>query len=146
MNPYTTSDYFNREVKPRNRWLVFALLLLIVQGYVLFNDSPPSEPAAWLTAIISFLKPLPGATAPGEPGFDLVVHFSSFALITVCLLLARLRPGFVLLTFGAYAALTEIIQEYLLYYRTGSFIDLVADLLGICFSLAVFLYWYRRRI
>lgn len=146
MNPFSSTDYYNRQVRPSFFWLGVSFLLLTLQGYVLFNDAAPSQPADWLRALVKILTPLPGATAPGETGFDLIVHFSSFALITMTLLLARFRPLFIILVFGSYAAASEIIQEFMLYYRTGSFADLTADWLGITFSLLIFLYWYQRKI
>ncbi|MDO5060870.1 MAG: hypothetical protein Q4D73_04475 [Actinomycetaceae bacterium] len=146
MNPFSPTDYFHRDIAPNYRWLTLAVILLIIQGYVLFNDSPPSEPAAWLLTLNQILTPLPGVTAPTETGFDLIVHFSSCALIAMALYLSHLRPGFVFIVLGTYAWLTEIIQDRLLYYRTGSYIDAIADMLGITFSFVIFYFFYRRKL
>lgn len=144
MNPFAPTDYFHRPISPQLKWLTLGIILLIAQGYLFFTDNPPSQPPAWMTWLDQLLAPLPGVSAPSEPGFDLIVHFSGFALITTTLLLARLRPLFLFFTLTAYAGLTEIIQENLLYYRSGSWLDFAADALGISLALLLYLYWRKR--
>ncbi|MCS4484527.1 hypothetical protein NXS08_03375 [Gleimia sp. 6138-11-ORH1] len=146
MNPFSLTDYYHRDINPNYRWLTVGVIFLIIQGYLLFNDTPPTKPAAWVLTLNQYLTPLPGVTSPAETGFDLIFHFTGFALITMALLLSHLRPGFVLLTLGTYAWVTEIIQDRLLYYRTGSYLDALADLAGILFSFIIFYFFYHRKL
>jgi VanZ family protein len=96
------------------RWLPFAAVL-VLSGFLLFG--PPG----------------------GEPPFehaDLLVHASLFGALALTGRLAtdvavRLAGGLI-----AYAALSELVQT-VLPDRTGSLLDLAADLVGVVLGLVV---------
>lgn len=83
-----------------------------------------------------------------KPYMDKIVHFIMFfvlAFIIKSLYWQKtidMKPYYVLLTAGAtYAALTEIVQYYLIPTRSGDVRDFACDLVGMTLSVFVFPYW-----
>jgi VanZ family protein len=81
-------------------------------------------------------------------GADKLIHFLIFMILQFLLLLETFRPFYELkskkiwIITGItiiYAVLSEVIQLFLINYRTGSIFDLLADLCGITFAFGLIL-------
>ena len=106
-----------------NRWLNSFYILFFISLYLFFapiEDRPEIFPHS-----------------------DKVAHFSIFFLMTVLLILGRLKKNYALIFCILYAFFTEIIQTFL-NYRTGSIFDLVFDILGITFAI-IFIFFLEKR-
>jgi VanZ family protein len=77
------------------------------------------------------------------PHLDKVAHFSIFFLMTIFLIIGRLKKNYSLIFCIFYALLTEIIQTFL-FYRTGSIFDFFSDVLGITFAIFFILLLEKR--
>jgi len=95
----------------------------------------------WLNSFyILFLISLYLFFAPFEDGpeifphLDKIAHFSIFFLMTVLLIIGRLKKNYALIFCFIYAFFSEIVQTFLS-YRTGSIFDFVSDILGITFAI-----------
>ncbi len=104
----------------------------------------PHERTWRLVAVASFLVqlavlywPRPPDVGGGVPGLDLLVHVVVFAAVA----LAARRGGLpvlpVALALLAHAVLSEVVQDRLLAERTGSVVDVVADVVGTGVGLAL---------
>lgn len=83
-----------------------------------------------------------------KPYMDKIVHFCMFfglAFLIKSLYWQKtvsLRPYYILLVAGVgYAALTEVVQNYFIYSRSGDVFDFFCDLTGMTLSVFVFPYW-----
>ena len=103
----------------RRRWIVFTVLALVVQMVALYSPSS-GEPLV-----------------PTPPHTDKVFHAASFAVVTVCALLARLPRRLVVITMLAHAVLSELIQWRFIESRSGDLVDLLADTVGIAVGILV---------
>ncbi|WP_299004444.1 VanZ family protein [uncultured Shewanella sp.] len=104
--------------------VLFVSLLLI--SYLVF--SRPSYSPTWI------------------PHFDKIAHAGIFFILSLLTYYAFKPNHYLIITFlMAYASIIEIIQATLP-YRTASFIDLIADFIGIfCFYLFYLLYLLDKR-
>lgn len=103
----------------RRRWVVLTVLALVVQMVALYSPSS-GEP----------LFPTP-------PHTDKVFHAASFAVVTACVLLARLPLRVVVIAMLAHAVLSELIQWRFIESRSGDLVDLLADTVGIAVGILV---------
>ncbi|MBO7476568.1 MAG: VanZ family protein [Salinivirgaceae bacterium] len=85
-----------------------------------------------------------------KPYMDKIVHFCMFfglAFLIKSLYWQKtvgLKPYYILLVAGVgYAALTEVIQYYYIYTRSGDVFDFFCDLTGMTISVFLFPYWPR---
>ena len=97
----------------------------------------------WLNSFyILFLISLYLFFAPFEDGpeifphLDKIAHFSIFFLMTLFLIIGRLKRNYALIFCFLYALFTEIVQT-LLNYRTGSIFDFISDILGVTFAIFI---------
>ena len=105
----------------------------------------------WLNSFyILFLISLYLFFAPFEDGpeifpyLDKIAHFSIFFLMTLFLIIGRLKRNYALIFCILYALFIEIIQTFL-NYRTGSIFDFVSDILGITFAI-FFLFFLEKSL
>ena len=103
----------------------------------------------WLNSFyILFLISLYLFFAPFEDGpeifphLDKIAHFSIFFLMTLFLIIGRLKRNYALIFCISYALFTEIVQTFL-NYRTGSIFDFVSDILGVTFAI-FFLFFLEK--
>ena len=89
------------------------------------------------------------------PYMDKVVHFVMFFVLAFLIKslytqkTIEFRTYYIFLVAGvAYAALTEVVQHYFVYMRSGDVFDFFCDLTGMTLSVLVFPFWPRfvRRI
>lgn len=78
--------------------------------------------------------------------FGVVVHFVTFAILAILMLLARwpLRPTVLIGLLAVYAALTELIQGPIP-NRSPQWDDFVQDLAGLAFGVVLYWAFLRRR-
>ncbi len=98
-----------------NRWLNSFYILFFISLYL-------------------FFAPLEDDGTEIFPNSDKVAHFSIFFLMTVLLIIGRLKKNYALIFCFIYAFFSEIVQTFLS-YRTGSIFDFVSDILGITFAI-----------
>lgn len=80
-------------------------------------------------AIAALTLTPPGASGPGMPGFDKLVHFLAFAALTMPMAYTRRFPMMWIVLAGAsYGGLIELIQPYV--GRSAEWGDWLADGLG----------------
>lgn len=126
----------------RRWWLVAWAVLLLGQLWILYTPNVGSGPDV-LTPVWDVLEPIPGPTAPGESGFDKVVHALSFFAITAVGLKAGLPRWFAIGLPALHAPVSELIQRAWVEGRGGEWGDLAADWGGVL--LAAVLFWRRPR-
>ena len=85
-------------------------------------------------SLFLFFAPLEDDGPEIFPNLDKVAHFSIFFLMTIFLIVGRLKKNYALIFSISYALFTEIVQIFLS-YRTGSIFDFVSDILGITFAI-----------
>ena len=98
-----------------NRWLNSFYILFLISLYLFFT-------------------PLESDRQKIFPHSDKVGHFSIFFLMTIFLVIGRLKKNYALIFCILYALFVEIVQTFL-NYRTGSIFDFVSDILGITFAI-----------
>ena len=106
-----------------NRWLNSFYILFLISLYLFFapfKDGPEIFPHT-----------------------DKIGHFSIFFLMTIFLIVGRLKRNYALIFCILYALFTEIVQTFL-NYRTGSIFDFVSDILGITFAI-FFVFFLEKR-
>ena len=97
----------------------------------------------FLISLYLFFAPLEDDNSDIFPHLDKVAHFSIFFLMTIFLVVGRLKRIYALIFCILYALFTEIIQTFL-NYRTGSIFDFVSDILGITFAI-FFIFFLEKR-
>ena len=107
-----------------NRWLNSFYILFLISLYLFFAPFKDDGPEIF-------------------PHFNKVAHFSIFFLMTIFLIVGRLKRNFALIFCVFYALFTEIVQAFLV-YRTGSIFDFVSDILGITFAI-FFVFFLEKR-
>ena len=126
----------------RGRVVVW-VVLLAVQCWILYTPDVGDGPG-FLAPLWDVTRPWPGPTAPDEVGFDRLVHFSSFGLVTAVGLWAGL-PGWVAVGLPlVHAPLSELIQWAWFPGRSGDPRDAAADVAGILVAWAVIVLWQRH--
>ena len=89
------------------------------------------------------------------PYMDKIVHFVMFFVLAFLIKslytqkTIEFRTYYIFLVAGvAYAALTEVVQHYFVYMRSGDVFDFFCDLTGMTLSVLVFPFWpqFVRRI
>lgn len=114
----------------RKRWVIVWVVLFAIQCVLLYTPDVGDGPGA-LAPLWDLLRPLPGPTAMGEPGFDKIVHGSSFALIALVGILARWPAWLALGIPLVHAPISEIIQWLWIDGRAGDWRDVLADWAGV---------------
>ena len=97
-------------------------------------------------AVILVMSLKPSVSAGSLPNMDKVLHFGAYAILAglARLGLPKLWCGWIFLGLGLFGGGIEIAQHMMNIGRMGSIADLVANLLGIVFSLLIFhLVWKR---
>ena len=94
-------------------------------------------------SLFLFFAPFEDDVSDIFPQSDKVAHFSIFFLMTVFLIIGRLKRNYALIFCILYALVTEIVQTFL-NYRTGSIFDFVSDILGITFAI-FFVFFLEKR-
>ena len=107
-----------------NRWLNSFYILFLISLYLFFAPFEDDVPEIF-------------------PHLDKIFHFSIFFLMTVFLIVGKLKRNYALIFCISYALFTEILQTFL-NYRTGSIFDFVSDILGITFAI-FFLFFLEKR-
>tara|TARA_B100001564_G_scaffold29999_1_gene22081 strand:- start:440 stop:787 length:348 start_codon:yes stop_codon:yes gene_type:complete len=107
-----------------NRWLNSFYILFLISLYLFFT-------------------PLESDSQKIFPHSDKVGHFSIFFLMTIFLVIGRLKKNYALIFCILYALFVEIVQTFL-NYRTGSIFDFVSDILGITFAIFFILFLEKR--
>ncbi len=107
-----------------NRWLNSFYILFLISLYL-------------------FFAPFEDDNSEIFPHLDKIAHFSIFFLMTILLIIGRLKKNYALIFCILYALFTEIVQTFL-NYRTGSIFDLVFDILGITFAI-IFIFFLEKR-
>ena len=110
---------------------------------VYLNKSLNSFYILFLISLYLFFAPFEDDGPEIFPHLEKIVHFSIFFLMTVFLIVGRLKRNYALIFCILYALLTEIIQTFL-NYRIGSFFDFVSDILGITFAI-FFIFFLEKR-
>ena len=84
------------------------------------------------------------------PHIDKIVHFVMFFVLAFLIKslywqkTIEFRAYYVFLVAGvAYAAITELVQYYFIYMRSGDVFDFLCDLTGMTISVFLFPYWPR---
>ena len=95
-------------------------------------------------SLFLFFAPLEDDGPEIFPNLDKVAHFSIFFLMTVLLIIGRLKKNYALIFCFFYALFSEIVQIFLS-YRTGSIFDFVSDILGITFA-TFFIFFLEKRV
>ena len=106
-----------------NRWFNSFYILFLISLYLFFAPFQDDGPEIF-------------------PHSDKVTHFFIFFLMTVILIVGRLKRNYALIFCISYALLTEIVQTFL-NYRTGSIYDFVSDILGITFAI-IFIFFLEK--
>ncbi len=96
----------------------------------------------FLISLYSFFAPFEDDGPEIFPHLDKISHFFIFFLMTVFLIVGRLKKNYAVIFCVLYALFTEIIQIFLS-YRTGSIFDFVSDILGISF--AIFFIFFLKK-
>ena len=91
-----------------------------------------------------FFAPFEGDGPEIFPHLDKVAHISIFFLMTVLLIVGRLKKNLALFFCIFYAFFTEFVQIFLS-YRTGSVFDFVSDILGITIAI-IFIFFLEKRV
>ncbi|MFL2735417.1 MAG: VanZ family protein [Gammaproteobacteria bacterium] len=107
-----------------NRWLNSFYILFLISLYLFFAPFEDDGPEIF-------------------QHLDKITHFSIFFLMTVLLIVGRLKKDYALIFCILYALFTEIVQTFL-NYRTGSILDFVSDILGITFAI-FFIFFLEKR-
>ena len=94
-------------------------------------------------SLFLFFAPFEENVSDIFPQSDKLAHFSIFFLMTVFLIVGRLKMNYALIFCTLYALVTEIVQTFL-NYRTGSIFDFVSDILGITFAF-FFVFFLEKR-
>ncbi len=94
-------------------------------------------------SLFLFFAPLENDGKKIFPHSDKVAHFSIFFLMTVFLIVGKLKKNNALIFCIFYALFTEIVQTFL-NYRAGSIFDFVSDVLGITFAI-FFIFFLEKR-
>ena len=108
-----------------NRWLNSFYILFLISLYL-------------------FFAPFEDDGRKIFPHIDKIGHFSIFFLMTIFLIVGRLKKNYALIFCIFYAFFTEIVQIFLS-YRTGSIFDFVLDVLGITFAI-FFIFFLEKRV
>lgn len=124
-------------------WLLVATIILAAQIWLLYSPATSSSMNELANQLNLVLEPLPGPTAPSEPGFDKVAHTSSFAFVTAALALAGIPWRWVLTSQLLHAPACEIIQQLFIPGRTGQISDFLMDLAGIVVATLIVWTWQR---
>ena len=106
-----------------NRWLNSFYILFLISLYLFFAPFDDDGPEIF-------------------PHSDKIAHFSIFFLMTIFLVVGRLKRNYALIFCILYALFTEIVQIFL-NYRAGSIFDFVSDILGITF--AIFFIFFLKK-
>ena len=107
-----------------NRWLISFYILFLISLYLFFVPLKDDGPEIF-------------------PHLDKIGHFSIFFLMTIFLIIGRLKRNYVLIFCILYALFTEIVQTFL-NYRTGSIFDFISDILGVTFAI-FFIFFLEKR-
>ena len=107
-----------------NRWLNSFYILFLISLYLFFAPFEDDGPEIF-------------------PHSDKIAHFSIFFLMTVFLIIGRLKRNYALIFCVLFALFTEIVQTFL-NYRTGSILDFISDILGITFAF-FFIFFLEKR-
>ena len=94
-------------------------------------------------SLFLFFAPFEENVSDIFPQSDKLAHFSIFFLMTVFLIVGRLKRNYALIFCILYALVTEIVQTFL-NYRAGSIFDFVSDVLGITFAI-FFIFFLEKR-
>jgi len=107
-----------------NRWLNSFYILFLISLYL-------------------FFAPFEDDGRKIFPHIDKIGHFSIFFLMTILLIVGRLKKNYALIFCILYALFTEIVQTFL-NYRTGSIFDFLSDTLGITFAIFFIVFLEKR--
>lgn len=130
--------------KMRKVWMVVWVVLVLAQLYLLYTPDVDSGPG-FLTPLWDLLRPLPGPTAMGEPGFDKIVHGFSFGAIAAAGMLAGWPTWLALAIPAVHAPVSELVQLFWIDGRTGDWHDLLADWSGILLAWTLVTLWRAWR-
>jgi len=106
-----------------NRWLNSFFILFLISLYLFFAPFKDDGPEIF-------------------PHLDKIAHFSIFFLMTVFLIVGKLKRNYAIIFCILYALFVEIVQTFL-NYRTGSIFDFVSDILGVTF--AIFFIFFLKK-
>lgn len=118
------------------------VVLLVGQLLMLYTPNVGDGPSV-LSPVWDVLRPLPGPTAPGEPGFDKLIHGLAFFALTAVGLRAGLPRWLAIGLPAVHAPISELIQRAWIDGRGGEWGDLAADWIGVL--VAAVLFGRRRR-
>ena len=100
----------------------------------------------WMALVVALIAHLYGLYTPGEPGgvdlfpnADKVWHFLGFAIPSTLAVLL-IRRWWPIVAFAANAAVSELVQHYVLPNRDGDLMDLLADLSGLVPAIALLIW------
>ena len=129
----------------RKGWMVVWVVLVAAQFYLLYTPDVGGGPG-FLAPLWELLRPLPGPTAMGEPGFDKIVHGTSFGLVALTGLLAGWPTWLAIAIPAAHAPVSELVQLFWIDGRAGDWHDLLADWTGILLDWAIIAVWRSRKV
>ncbi|MDO5722051.1 MAG: VanZ family protein [Actinomycetaceae bacterium] len=120
------------------RWLLVAGVIFLLQLWMLYSPASSSSVGSVSATLDALLRPLPGPSSPSEPGFDKIVHLSSFALVCAALLAARLPAVWAVGLNVLHAGVSELVQWLWIPGRSGDWRDFLADCFGVLIAWLVF--------
>lgn len=113
------------------------VVLVVAQFWLLYTPDAGSGPSI-LSPVWDVLRPLPGPTAPGEPGFDKLVHATAFGAVTATGLLAGFPSWFAIGFPLLHAPVSEFVQGTWISGRGAEWGDLLADWTGVLVAAVLF--------
>ncbi len=128
----------------RKLWVIVWLVLVAAQLAILYTPDLGEGPGI-LAPLWDVLRPLPGPTAMGEPGFDKIVHGLSFGAIAAAGMLAGWPTWLALALPAIHAPVSELIQWRWIDGRAGDWRDLLADWTGILLAWVLVTAWKAWR-
>ena len=108
--------------------------------------------AVFLTVIIGILSFIPMPTEKMSLSFpDKLSHFSAYFFLTTAWLYSikdyqdfQKKIKFVFLGCFIYGIIIEVLQDAITSHRTGSFLDILANAVGMILAMIVFIYLKKR--
>lgn len=114
----------------RRAWIGVWAVLVVAQLFMLYTPDLGGGPGI-LAPLWDLLAPLPGPTAPSEPGFDKIAHAIAFGAVTATGLLAGWPRWFAIGLPVLHAPASELIQWAWIAGRGGEWGDLLANWSGV---------------
>ena len=127
----------------RRGWVVVWVVMLCLQAVVLYTPDVGGGTGV-LASLWEVTRGWPGSTAPGEYGFDWIIHATSFASVTAAGLLCGWPTWFAVGLPLVHAPVSEFIQWAWVPGRTGDARDVAADVVGTLVAWAVVALWMRN--